>query len=390
MTLPEEFFSKDDKRVCKLVKSLYGLKQAPRKWNEKFCDALYEYGFVKSVNDYSLFVKFTSNACIYLLVYVDDIVITGSSLKDIQDCKTYLSTKFKIKDLGNLEYFLGIELVNNDSGVCLSQRKYILEVISEFGMLTNKPVATPMESGIVFANLHEHSRYDYLLDNISEYQKLVGKLIYIALTRPDIAYTVHCLSQHMHSPLASHLKAAMRILKYLRETPGKGIFLSKYDRYDLSAFVDSDYGKCSFSRKSVTGFCVFLGKSLISWKSKKQSTISRSSAETEYRALAYVTCEIIWILKILKDLNVKTNLPVKIFRDYKSALQIAKNPVFHERTKHFKIDLYFVRGKIEKGVIHTVQIDTSENISDILTKSLTGEQHKLFCEKLTLVDSYHV
>ncbi|XP_071741115.1 uncharacterized mitochondrial protein AtMg00810-like [Rutidosis leptorrhynchoides] len=192
--------------------------------------------------------------------------------------------------MGLLKYFLGIELLDQNGGLSMTQRKYTLEVIDEFGLLASKPAITPMESGVVFSSIDNHSDTNYPLSNISDYQKLIGKLIYIILTRPDIAYDVHCLSQHMHAPLNSHLNAAFRVLRYLKGSPGKGIFITKSDNFVLSAYVDSDYAKCISTRRSVTGFCVYLGNSLVSWKSKKQSTVSRSSAEAEYRALASVTC----------------------------------------------------------------------------------------------------
>ncbi|XP_071727117.1 uncharacterized mitochondrial protein AtMg00810-like [Rutidosis leptorrhynchoides] len=390
MTLPEGYFDKDDKRVCKLVKSLYGLKQAPRKWNEKFCETLFEYGFVQRVNDYSLFTKHTDDCSLFLLVYVDDIIITGNSESCISQCKHFLQTKFKVKELGLLKYFLGIELLDKNGGLSMTQRKYTLEVIDEFGLLDSKPATTPIESGVVFSSIDNHSDTDYPLSNISDYQNLIGKLIYITLTRPDITYAVHCLSQHMHAPLNSHLNAAFRVLRYLKCSPGKGIFITTSDNFVLSAYVDSDYAKCISTRRSVTGFCVYLGNSLVSWKSKKQSTVSRSSAEAEYRALASVTCELIWILKLFKDLNIKTKIPITVYCDNKSALQIAKNPIFHEKTKHFEVDLHFVREKISSGIIQTVQVSSEENTSDIFTKPLLRAQHDLLCNKLTLYDLFRV
>ncbi|XP_071727546.1 uncharacterized protein [Rutidosis leptorrhynchoides] len=290
------YFDKNDTRVCKLVKSLYGLKQAPRKWNEKFCDVMFEYGFKQSVNDYSLFVKTDGINGVYLLVYVDDIIITGSSEAIVEECKVFLKSNFKIKDL---------------------------EVLAEFGVLASKPAATPLESGVVFSNKDDFSGSDFLLENISEYKKLVGKLIYIALTKPDIAYSVHCLSQYMHAPLNSHMKAALRVLRYLKGSPGKGITIKKFSDLTLSGFVDSDYAKSNMLRKSVTGFCIYFG--------------------------------------VLKDLEVKVDIPVKILCDSKSALQIAKNAVFHERTKHFEVDLHFVREKISSGILETHLISSSEN-----------------------------
>ncbi|XP_071738757.1 uncharacterized mitochondrial protein AtMg00810-like [Rutidosis leptorrhynchoides] len=290
MTLPLGYFDKSDKRVCKLKRSLYGLKQAPRKWNEKLTAALVENGFSQRKNDYSLFIKSLNGVFIALLVYVDDIVVTGNNVEEILKFKRFLSSKFKIKDLGVLKYFLGIEVIRSDTEICLSQRKYTLDLLSEFGLLGSKPCQTPIEPNVRF---DDNNVNDLPLTNITQYQRLVGKLIYLTLTRPDISYSVHVLSQFMHSPKVSHLKCAMRFLKYLKSAPGLGICVKKSDENSIVVFVDSDWGKSIMERKSITGYCLFLNGSIIGWKSKKQSTISRSSAEAEYRALADASCEVI-------------------------------------------------------------------------------------------------
>lgn len=232
------------------------------------------------------------------------------------------------------------------------------------------------------------SSSDFPLDDISGFQRLIGRLIYLLATRPDIAFAVHCLSQFMHAPRRSHLNLALRILRYLKKSPGKGISFSRSEFFKLSAFVDADWGKCLSSRRSVTGYCLFLGNCLISWKSKKQTTVSRSSAESEYRAMAAVLCEIIWVLSILKCLNLFDLLPVNIFCDNKAAIQIANNPVFHEKTKHIEIDIHQVREKISAGVIKTVKIGTLEQTTDIFTKSLNAYQHDYLCSKLKMMDLF--
>ncbi|GJV57395.1 ribonuclease H-like domain-containing protein [Tanacetum coccineum] len=275
---------------------LYGdLEEATRQWNAKLTSTLIENGFSQSKSDYSLYTKSDKGMFLALLVYVDDIIIT---------------------------------VVDTDKGICLNQRKYVLDLLSKYGMLACKPAKTPIMSKLVISN--EESDKDPLLKNITDYQKLMGKLIYLTNIRPDISYDVHCLSQFMHSPLTSHLKIAFKILRYLKSCPGK----------------------------SVTGYCVFLNNSLIFWKSKKQNILSKSSTEAEYRALASVTSEVIWILKILKDLQIENLLPVSLHCDSNSAIKITTNPVFHKRTKHLEIDLHFVREKVLKGVVKTVKVDS--------------------------------
>lgn len=281
MQLPPGFYDKDETRVCKLNKSLYGLKQAPRQWNEKLTTALIENGFKQSVNDYSLYTKDKNGVFLALLVYVDDIVITGNNVDEIEKFKGFLKSKFMIKDLGPLKYFLGIEVLDNKDGICLSQRKYCLDLLSDYGLLACKPAATPMQQNVSLSHVETES--DKFLSNMTEYQKLVGKLIYLSVTRPDISYVLHCLSQHMHAPLTSHFTSALRVLRYLKQALGTGIQFEYGNIFSLHAFFDADWAKCPVSRKSVSGFCVYFCNNMISWKSKKQATISRSSAESEYR-----------------------------------------------------------------------------------------------------------
>lgn len=388
MTLPEGYYDKSETKVCKLVKSLYGLKQASRNWNEKLTLTLKEAGFVQRKSDYSLYVRSKNNSISVLLVYVDDIILTGNNESELESIKAWFSSKFKLKDLGKLKYFLGIEVLYSDKGITLSQRKYCLELLDEFGMLAAKPVGNPLEQNLIVTNLQNSSSDDSELVSVTEYQKLIGKLIYLNLTRPDIAYTVSCLSQFMHRPLNSHLKVAMRLLRYLKQSPGKGNFFSKSESFELKGYSDSDWGKCLATRRCITGYCVYLGNSLICWKSKKQSTVSRSSAEAEFRALAALSCEIVWLNKLLKDLNIKQTLPVSMFCDSKAAILIASNPVFHERTKHFEIDLFFVREKVIAGILSVFKIHTDEQPADIFTKGLSVSQHAYLCKKLAMSDVF--
>ncbi|GJS63466.1 ribonuclease H-like domain-containing protein [Tanacetum coccineum] len=355
MRPPEGYFPSGNK-VCKLKKSLYGLKQAPRQWNAKLTSTLIENGFSQSKSDYSLFTKTNKDVFLALLVYVDDIIITGNNVAEIEKFKVFLKSKFMIKDLRKLKYFLGIEVVDTDKGICLNQRKYVLD--------------TPLLSKLVISN--KATTCDLVLENITDYQKLMGKLIYLTNTRSHISYAVHCLSQFMHSLLKSHLKTAFKILRYLKGCRGLGIHFVK-----TSGMSDADWAKCVITRKS--GYCIFLNNSLISWKSKKQNTLSKSSTEAEYRALASVTSEVIWILK---DLKIENLLPVNLHCDSNSAIKIAANPVFHERTKHLEIDLHFVREKILKGVVKTVKVDSTNQIEDIFTKGFGTLQYKSFLETL--------
>ncbi|KAJ0519517.1 putative RNA-directed DNA polymerase [Helianthus annuus] len=386
MKLPQGYYSKNETKVCKLVKSLYGLKQAPRKWNERLTDVLIANGYVQSKCDHSLFILSKLHTTVFLLVYVDDVVVTGNSEEEIQRIKQVLHETFRIKDLGILKYFLGIEVLYNDNSVCLNQRKYCLELLNDFGYLGCKPVNVPIEQNYLISSKLEKNQQD--LKNITGFQKLIGKLIYLSLTRPDISYTVQFLSQFMHKPKEVHLSLALRLLRYLKKSPGKGLSFKKSDDLILYGFADSDWAKCLSTRKSVTGFCIFLGQCLVSWKSKKQSTVSRSTAEAEYRSMCSATCELIWLKNLLFELNVDCKLPMQLSCDSQAALSIAANPVFHERTKHFELDLHFLREKVGNGVINPIKVDSESQLADIFTKGLSVEQHDTFCEKLGLVDLF--
>ncbi|GKD90505.1 ribonuclease H-like domain-containing protein, partial [Tanacetum coccineum] len=175
-----------------------------------------------------------------------------------------------------------------------------------------------------------------------------------------------------------------------KNSPGSGIQINKVGNLKLRAYADSDWARCPATRKSVSGYCVFLGSSLITWKSKKQSTLSRSSAEAEYRSMASATCEVIWLSNLLGDMGVKNLLPVVLYCDNSSALQIAANPVFHEKSKHFEIDVHLVREKVASGVIVTEKIHTSQQIADVLTKALGSKQHDELCTKIGILDMFKV
>ncbi|KHN44566.1 Copia protein, partial [Glycine soja] len=216
--------------------------------------------------------------------------------------------------------------------------------------------------------------------------RLIGKLIYLTNTRPDIAYAVQQLSQYMSAPTTAHLQAAFRVLRYLKGTPGSGLFFAATGTPQLRAFSDSDWAGCKDSRKSTTGFLVYLGSSLVSWQSKKQSTVSRSSSEAEYRALASTTCELQWLTYLLQDLRVTFVQPATLYCDNQSAIQIATNPVFHERTKHIEIDCHLVRNKVTSGFIKLLPVSSSLQLADIFTKPLTPVVFQHLCNKLGMIN----
>ncbi|KAJ9566549.1 hypothetical protein OSB04_002515 [Centaurea solstitialis] len=324
--------------VCRLRKALYGLKQAPRAWFEKFSTVITSLGFTPSNHDLTLFVRCTGAGQILLSLYVDDMIITGDDHDGIESLKQELAHRFAMKDLGTLRYFLGIEVAQSKKGYLLSQKKYISDLFERARLSDKKTVDTPLET-----NVHYTPTNGVPLSDPSLYRTIVGSLVYLTVTRPDIAHTVHVVSQFVTAPTTVHWGAVLRILRYLRGTQFQSLLFPSTSSLKLSAYSDASWDSDPSDRKSTTGFCIFLGDSLISWKSKKQDVVSRSSTEAEYCAMAVTTCEIVWLRWLLADMGVDVSQPTPFHCDNKSAMQIAKNSVFHERTKHIEIDCHFTR-----------------------------------------------
>lgn len=362
-------------KICKLNRSIYGLKQSPRAWFNRFTEVLLLYGFKQAQSDHTLFVYISGTVVIVLIVYVDDIILTGNCHLGINKVKSYLATEFEVKDLGSLRYFLGMEVGRSETGMVISQRKYILDLLQETGMLGCKPVSTPLEHGIT---TKDHSN-EAVLSDIHSYQKLVGKLIYLSHTRPDICFAVSYVNQFMHSPTNFHLQVVMRILRYLKGAPGQGLFFGRHDCRDIKVYTDADWGGSKRDMRSTSGYCTYLWGNLITWRSKKQTVVARSSAEAELRALALGVCEGLWIKRVLKDLQqLDSSLQINAFCDNISAIHMAENPVHHDKTKHVEIDRHFIREKLEDLTLSIQHISSSEQVADILTKSLSpGIFHKL-------------
>jgi transposase InsO family protein len=364
MTQPPGFESKGE-CVCHLKKSIYGLKQSPRAWFDKFSKAVVSHGMTRSQADHSVFFKKTRTGIVILVVYVDDIVITGSDKEGIQILINHLSSSFLTKDLGKLRYFLGIEVARSKTGISLSQRKYTLDILQDTGYLGSKPVATPMEP-----NLKLMPDEGDFVDDPDTYRRLVGKLIYLTITRPDISYAVSIVSQFMTNPRVPHMNAVIRILKYLKNAPGRGLFYRSSGHLRIEGYTDADWAGSPSDRKSTTGYCTFIGGNLVTWRSKKQSVVARSSAEAEYRAMAHTTCELTWLRTVLQEFGLLTQGPTPLYCDNQAAIHIASNPVFHERTKHIEVDCHFVRSKVESKDIITPFVPSGSQLADIFTKAL--------------------
>ncbi|CAL8122960.1 unnamed protein product [Prunus armeniaca] len=349
MLPPPRYRRQGEHTVCRLHKSLYGLKQASRSWFRKFSSAIQNIGFFQSKAYYSMFTQTHGKSFTVILLYVDDMIITGNDDDAIRDLKHFLSTCFQIKDLGPLKYFIGVEIARSKYSISFCQRKYTLDILEDAGLLGAEPEKIPIEANVALMPTGS----DPLKDPTC-YRRLIGKLIYLTITRPEITYAVNTLTR--------------RLLHYLKGAPGQGLLFSLNGPLYLIAYCDADWARCPFTRSSVTGYCIFLGRSLISWKSKKQVIVSRSYAEAEYLSMAATTCELTWLRYLLQDLQVEHRQPATLLCDNKATLHIATNPVYHERTKHIELDCHTVRERIQNGEIQTAHVQTTHQVADIFTK----------------------
>ncbi|KAK8933315.1 hypothetical protein KSP39_PZI015777 [Platanthera zijinensis] len=384
MEQPPGFVAEGERtKVCRLLASLYGLKQSPRAWFARFRAMVTQFGLIKSTKDSSLFYQNSSAGTILLLIYVDDIVITGSNVEGISNLKAFLHSNFQTKDLGPLRYFLGIEVTHDDHSLFICQRKYTLDLLSDLGMSNCGHVDFPLEPGE--KSLHAESKP---FDSPEKYRRIVGKLNYLTMTRPNIACTVSKVSQFMAAPTVSQWESVLRIVRYVKKDPGLGISYKDRGHSNLEAYSDSDWAGCLATRKSTTRFIVFMGGNLVSWKSKKQTTVARSSVEAEYRAMSHTVAEIMWVRQILCEIGYPVQDPTPLWCDNQAAIQIATNPVFHERTKHIEVDCHFVREKYEEGLISLTHVKTGDQVADILTKGVTRTRMNFICNKLGLGSSH--
>ncbi|XP_016177764.1 uncharacterized protein LOC107620055 [Arachis ipaensis] len=310
--------------------------------------------------DHSLFIKKQSESFTAILVYVDDLVLTGNDIPEINSIKQNLDDKFKIKDLGDLKYFLGMEVACSNSGIHIYQRNQKLS--KELGTI--------------------------LTDN-TVYRQLIGRLLYLINTRPDISYAVGRLCQFLDCETTSHLQATFRVLRYLKGRHAPGLFFSSTSNMRLTEFADADWATCANTRRSVSGYCFMLGKSLISWKSKKQTTVAKSSAEAEYRSLAVATCEASWLSFLMDFISLSLQKFITLLCDKQSAIHIANNPIFHERTKHIEVNCHIVHEKHLSGLIHLMPVRSKDQLADFLTKALPPGPFLANISKLGLLDLHN-
>ncbi|GJW94235.1 putative RNA-directed DNA polymerase [Tanacetum coccineum] len=351
--------------VCKLKKSLYGLKQSPRAWFGRFILAMKKYGYKQSNSDHTLFLSHRGDRVTCLIIYVDDMIITGNVESEIKKLKEGLCVECKMKDLGNLRYFLGIEVMRSQQGIFICQKRYILDLIAETGMIGCKPADTPM-----ITNQKLFMKTEAKLADRDRYQRMVGKLIYLSHTRLDIAYVVGVVSQFMHQPQVDHMHAVLRIVRYLKGTTGHGVLFKTNGHLNIQIFTDADWAGDKGNRRSTSGYFSLVGGNLVTWKSKKQKVVSLSSAEAEFRGIAKGLAEALWIRKLVSEIGFPPKESIRIMSDNKAAIQISENPVQHDRTKHVEVDRHFIKEKLEAGIIKLPFVKSEDQLADILTKAV--------------------
>ena len=372
MDQPEGFEVKGQEHlVYKLKRSLYGLKQAPRCWNMTLDHLLKSMGFVQTKSDPCLYISSEGELCI-IAVYVDDILLATKSEKKV---KNRLSAEFEVKDLGDLQYLLGVSVIQNhkEKSVWIGQPTYTLNVLEKFGLKDAKPVTTPVCVG---SKLTKAKEDDELVDE-SLYQSAVGSLQYLStMTRPDITFAVSNVAKYSSKPTKEHWIAVKRILRYLKGSHNFGLLYRKSD-CDTSkciGFSDSDWAGDLDDRRSTSGYIFQVGGTAVSWKSRKQSCVALSTAEAEYIALSQAAQEAIWLKQLNTDLKVESSEPTTIYEDNQAAICLSKNPQGHGKSKHIDIKYHYIRDQVHNRTIELKYCPTENMVADMLTKGLARER----------------
>ena len=375
MSQPEGFkVAEKENMVCKLGKSLYGLKQSPRQWYKRFDRFMIGMKYTKASYDHCVyFRKLQDGSFIYLLLYVDDMLIASRCSKEIENLKSQLNMEFEMKDLGEAKKILGMEIDRDRKlgRLRLTQSQYLKKVLTQFGMNEkSKPVSTPLAPHFKLSasmSPKDEAEREYMAR--VPYANTVGSLMYaMVCTRPDIAHAVGIVSRYMHNPGKEHWQAVKWILRYILNTVDVGLTFQQ-DGQLIVGYCDSDYASDLDKRRSTTGYVFTLAKALMSWKSTLQSTVALSTTEAEYMAVTEAVKEAIWLQGLLGELGVQ-QMHIKVHCDSQSAIHLAKNQVYHARTKHIDVRYHFVREVLEEGGVEIQKIHTTENPADMLTKTV--------------------
>ena len=374
-----------EKMVCKLQRSLYGLKQAPRQWYKRFDTFICSNGFLRCQADHCCYIKSLGDSFIILLLYVDDMLIVGASKQSIDKLKWELSQEFAMKDLGAAKQILGMRITRDSGTLRLSQEEYIKKVVERFSMGDAKPVGCPLAAHFKLSKeqMPTSDEEKAYMERVP-YASAVGSLMYaMVCTRPDIAHAVGVVSRYMSNPGREHWEAVKWILRYLRGTADLSLCFGQ-DGSGLQGFVDADMAGDVDGRKSTIGYVYALGGTAVSWVSKLQKIVALSTTEAEYVALTEASKEMVWLKSFLEELGHKQDKCI-LHCDSQSVIHLAKNPVYHARTKHIQVRYHFIRSVIEDKVFELQKILGSENPADMLTKTVTVEKLRLCATSVGLL-----
>lgn len=376
---PPEGINVPNGKVLKLKRSLYGLHQSPRCWNEKFHNTLIRLGFKRSESDYCLYVLSTEGDYIYLVIYVDDMLLIGHDTKKMSWIKRQLTEQYKLKDLGNVKSFMGLSIEYNQKNrsMKISQSTFATRILEKFGMDQCNPVATPMEAGLKLERGDPEEKFD------CPYRELIGSLMYLTMgTRPDLCYAVTYLSRFQQSPTEMHWNSLKRILRYVKGTVDVSLHYGPGEDI-VRGFTDSDWANDQIDRKSTTGYFFEVYGNVILWSSAKQSIVALSSTEAEYVAAASAAREAMWIRKMLTDMGIQLKSPISLHEDNQGCMQVARNPET-KRSKHIDVRFHYLRDCIWNESIKFIPTPTAEQVADILTKPLPKVPFQKFREKMSL------
>ncbi|WVZ90118.1 hypothetical protein U9M48_036448, partial [Paspalum notatum var. saurae] len=327
-------------RVYKLRKALYGLKQAPRAWYARLKSFLLKSGFVMGSVDKTLFLLSRGGDTTIVRIYVDDIIFGGSSHALVSSFAEQMSREFEMSLMGELQFFLGLQIKQGPEGIFVHQAKYTRDILKKFEMGDSKPMTTPMSTNTALDADEDGEEVDQ-----KEFRGMIGSLLYLTATRPDIQFAA--------SPRTSHRQVVKSIFRYLKFTPKLGLWYSSGSSLSLRGFSDADHAGCRIDCKSTSDTCQLLGTSLVSWSSRKQASVSLSTTEAEYIAVASCCSQLLWMKATLSDFGLRFG-KIPLLVDSTSAISVAKNPVLHSRTKHIDVRFHFLRDHYEKGDIDLV------------------------------------
>jgi hypothetical protein len=370
--------------VYLLHKALYGLKQAPRAWYDCLKDFLIKNGFTIGKADSTLFTRKVDNELFVCQIYVDDIIFGSTNEKFCEEFSKVMTNRFEMSMMGELKYFLGFQVKQLKEGTFLCQTKYTQDMLKKFGMEKAKHAKTPMSSNGHLDLNEEGKPVDQKL-----YRSMIGSLLYLCASRPDIMLSVCMCARFQANPKDCHLVAVNRILRYLVHTQNLGLWYPKGSLFDLLGYSDSDYVGCKVDRKSTTGTCQFLRRSLVSWSSKKQNCVALFTAEAEYIAAGACCAQLLWMKQTLRDFGCEFN-KIPLLCDNGSAIKLANNPMQHSRTKHIDIRHHFLRDHEAKGDIELFHVSTENQIADIFTKPLDETRFCFLRSELNILDSQNV